>query len=285
MNEELHEVIITTPSYGDFSGVSIFLTPAIREKFKEISKKDGRPLIDKLGEGSAVQGLKHLIIKIKGLNKDSKLILTDGRTHQEGNQFYINYEEYRRKASERFYELYRETGLDIASSYLNSYFPDEFEYDPNELKESDIKRIQKEIPSLIREAPDTEKNQLALVEKTTESLKKVRRKNKHLELAYQQLQQQSNLTHFTTRLSELQTRLNSTKGFHETKGDNSWQSWIFQNKWLFGTQYLPPIEKKKVGFDSIPDFLFPTFDGFLDIIEIKLPKFEVVRKDDSHAGS
>ena len=147
MNEELHEVIITTPSYGDFSGVSIFLTPAIREKFKEISKKDGRPLIDKLGEGSAVQGLKHLIIKIKGLNKDSKLILTDGRTHQEGNQFYINYEEYRRKASERFYELYRETGLDIASSYLNSYFLDEVEYDPNELKESDIKRIQKEIPS------------------------------------------------------------------------------------------------------------------------------------------
>ena len=35
---------------------------------------------------------------------------------------------------------------------------------------------------------------------------------------------------------------------------------------------------------SLPS-MFPTFDGFLDILEIKLPKFDVIKQDPSHAGS
>jgi hypothetical protein len=35
----------------------------------------------------------------------------------------------------------------------------------------------------------------------------------------------------------------------------------------------------------MPDYLFPTVDNFVDILEIKLPKFEVIEKDASHKGS
>ena len=35
----------------------------------------------------------------------------------------------------------------------------------------------------------------------------------------------------------------------------------------------------------MPDYLFPTVDNFVDILEIKLPKFEVIEKDLSHKGS
>ena len=40
-----------------------------------------------------------------------------------------------------------------------------------------------------------------------------------------------------------------------------------------------------MGLDSIPDYLFPTIDGFLDILEIKLPTQDVIQEDNSHSGS
>lgn len=35
----------------------------------------------------------------------------------------------------------------------------------------------------------------------------------------------------------------------------------------------------------MPDFLFPTLDGFVDLLEIKLPNAEVLIADSSHPGS
>ena len=78
---------------------------------------------------------------------------------------------------------------------------------------------------------------------------------------------------------------NSPK-FKETSGDNSWQRWVYENNWLFGVNYKKPIEKTKVNISGImPDFLFPTIDGFVDILEIKLPDDEVITKDKSHSGA
>lgn len=75
-------------------------------------------------------------------------------------------------------------------------------------------------------------------------------------------------------------------GCSETAGDDSWQNWIYKNNWLFGVNYKVPIEKSKINIAGImPDFLFPTLDGFVDILEIKLPTDEVILEDKSHKGS
>jgi len=86
-------------------------------------------------------------------------------------------------------------------------------------------------------------------------------------------------------IDELEDRL--TQGsFSETNGDDSWQKWIYKNNWLFGVNYKQPIEKAKININGImPDYLFPTIDGFVDILEVKLPSDEVVVKDTSHSGS
>ncbi|MFM6402801.1 Shedu immune nuclease family protein [Planktothrix sp.] len=60
---------------------------------------------------------------------------------------------------------------------------------------------------------------------------------------------------------------------------------ICNNRWLFGTQYGQIIQKEKVGFDNIPDFLLLTADGFLDVLEIKKPSSPVLVKDSSHKGN
>ena len=86
-------------------------------------------------------------------------------------------------------------------------------------------------------------------------------------------------------VEDLNARL-QTGGYSETIGDDSWQKWIYQNNWLFGVNYKEPIEKTKINITGImPDYLFPTLDGFVDVLEIKLPDNEVINKDTSHPGS
>jgi hypothetical protein len=85
---------------------------------------------------------------------------------------------------------------------------------------------------------------------------------------------------------EFKIRLSNSVKYYETKGSDSWQKWIYDNSWLFGVNYQQPIEKAKINFSGImPDFLFPTIDGFVDILEIKLPDDEVLKEDSSHPGS
>jgi len=55
---------------------------------------------------------------------------------------------------------------------------------------------------------------------------------------------------------------------------------------MFGVNYQKPIEKLKINIRGIaPDFVFPTIDGFIDILEIKLPTATVIDEDKSHPGS
>jgi len=85
-------------------------------------------------------------------------------------------------------------------------------------------------------------------------------------------------------ISELEQRI--PLDYPETSGSNSWQKWIFENHWLFGVNYQRPIEKQKVNLPGVmPDYLFPRIDGFVDLLEIKLPKHPVIKPDPDHRGS
>ena len=77
-----------------------------------------------------------------------------------------------------------------------------------------------------------------------------------------------------------------TQNFPETKGSESWQDWIYKNSWLFGVVYQRPIQKARININGImPDYIFPRLDGFVDILEIKLPAQDVVVEDPNHSGS
>lgn len=91
------------------------------------------------------------------------------------------------------------------------------------------------------------------------------------------------LISYEKALEEFRVRLQNEHP--ETRGNNSWQGWIQKNFWLFGATYRQPLPKEKVGFDSIPDFLFVTLDGFLDFLEIKLPQHPVILISNSHVGA
>ena len=284
MAKELHKIVISNRSYGDLNGTVIFLTDELFEVLEKDKARDGTPILKLLESGRAVQGFKHLITIILEQNKHSKIVFTTTKTKRVKGDYYINYNDYKRKSQARFFPLYRERGLDTARSYMNSHFPKEFPYEADKLKDSELRKINKQLPQVLEKASEKEKNQLIIVEEATKSITKLKRRTKKLNLALQNLQKQSNLYFHREDLNELKVRL--TKNLPETKGKISWQRWVYEHNWLFGVYYLsPPIEKRRVGFNSIPDFLFATLDGFIDILEIKRPTFEVIREDSSHPGS
>jgi hypothetical protein len=278
MAESNHKIIINNKSYGELDGVSIFLTDDLYRKLEKQPLRNGKSVLELLEQGKESRGFKHIIKVIKEADKNNEIIFSLQQTEKVGKNYFINYGEYKRKSQERFFILYSETGLDAALVYLNSYFPKEFKYEKNRLKESEIRKIDKQLPSILRLTSGKDRNKLILIEEAANTIPQLRYSRASHE-ALLKIQKQSRLSLYKQKVDELKERL--TKSYSE----NAWQKWIYDNKWLFGTQYLAPIEKERIGFKEIPDFLFPTLDGFLDILEIKKPMFDVIRKDELHYGS
>jgi hypothetical protein len=230
-----------------------------------------------------------LIEVVKTKDKKVKIIFSHTKTKRIKDELYINFKNYRKVTQGKFFVLYRETGLDSATYFLNSQFPEEFDYDKGRITGNQLKKVDKNFPQVLHELSYKTKNKKILLRETNEAIQNLKEKKKILKSEIEQLeeiQKNSNITIFQNRIKELEERLQLTKHYPETKGKNSWQSWIYKNNWLLGIQYQEPIEKQKINLSgSMPDFLFPTIDGFLDILEIKLPSNDVIIEDSSHPGS
>jgi len=60
------------------------------------------------------------------------------------------------------------------------------------------------------------------------------------------------------------------------------QNWIESNLWVFGIDYIKKHDSRKIALFSEGDLLMESVDGYLDLIELKRPKHELFRFDDSH---
>ena len=236
----------------------------------------------------ALRGFKHLVEVIKNKNNNAKIIFThEDKTTKSKDRYSISYKNYRKTTSTRFFALYRETGLDSAKYFLNSVFPNDFEYDKTLISKQQLKQLDKKFPDAIKKLSHKRKNQKAILEETRTIIKNLKRKKKILKSEIEELeriQRESNIFIFKQKIAELKDRF--TKKYPETSGKSSWQAWIYKNNWMFGINYQQPIEKQKINISgSMPDYIFPTIDGFLDILEIKLPSHKIISKDNSHSGS
>jgi len=289
MKNNLVKIKVINPrALGKLNGVEVYLTKGLE---KELAKQKSRigNLLDLFKNGRALRGFKHLIEVVQAKDKKAKIIFSDTETKRIKNEFHINFEDYRKFTQGKFYAFYRETGLDSASSFLNSRFPKEFDYDKGRVTEGQLKKIDKNFSQVLQGLSYKAKNKKILIRQTTETIQGLKEQKKILKSEIEQLeelQKSSNIALFQNRIKELEDRLQLTKQYAETKGKNSWQSWIYRNNWLLGIQYQQPIEKQNINLSgSMPDYLFPTIDGFLDILEIKLPSNDVVIGDSSRPGS
>jgi len=60
------------------------------------------------------------------------------------------------------------------------------------------------------------------------------------------------------------------------------QNWIDSNIWTLGTDYISKHSARKIGINTISDVIMVSTDGFIDLIELKLPSVPIFSYDSSH---
>lgn len=53
--------------------------------------------------------------------------------------------------------------------------------------------------------------------------------------------------------------------------ESFWQKWFEDNNWILGNEFTRILDERDIDTKNIADFLMETFDGFVDIVEIKRP--------------
>jgi hypothetical protein len=188
------------------------------------------------------------------------------------------------------YEKYRASRGGKVYDYLYFFDKDEI-WKPLELHREAVYRphaavVEQWTKQYVKPHYDTEQYYEVLLQNKEELIRTLKTQTRDLETQVKELNeifQRSKITVYKQVLDEFRQRLG--QNLPETSGNNSWQQWIYKNYWLFGSHYRLPIEKEQVGFSSIPDFLFPTLDGFVDFLEIKRPTHNVIEASNSHTGA
>lgn len=286
--QNLNKIIIKNKSFGPVDGIGVYLTDDLFSEMNSKKTKEGGKLISLLENGRLAKGLKHLMETLKVKSRNKKIVFTKQQTETDSGHWYINFDEYKSSVSGKFYALYREVGLDGALNYLSQKLPGDFSYDNDHVSSSQINIIGKKLPAVLKELEKKTKNKKTLLINTVQSINELKEEKSKLKkeiTVIEDIRNASNIAFMQKSLNELEDRLSGAKTYKETSGKNHWQGWVYQNNWMFGISYAAPIEKQKIGFNNIPDFIFPTIDGFIDILEIKLPTYDVIKKDDSHVGS
>ena len=53
--------------------------------------------------------------------------------------------------------------------------------------------------------------------------------------------------------------------------ESVWQKWFEKHSWILGHEFVQVIDERIIDSQNISDFLMKSYDGFLDIVEIKRP--------------
>ena len=90
-----------------------------------------------------------------------------------------------------------------------------------------------------------------------------------------QLEMEGNITSEITNHEELLK-------YKAGQPEKIFQNWIESNLWVFGIEYIKKHNSRKIALFSEGDLLMESVDGYLDLIELKRPKHELFKFDDSH---
>lgn len=93
-----------------------------------------------------------------------------------------------------------------------------------------------------------------------------------------------NLKQRKSALEELQNRLNNTNKYQEDKGNGNWQDWFKDKKWIFGSDIVQILDNRRTDYKNIYDYIIKSYDGFVDLIEIKDPKINFWAQNKDHGN-
>lgn len=54
--------------------------------------------------------------------------------------------------------------------------------------------------------------------------------------------------------------------------EHNWQKWFQENQWVLGSEFVRVLDEREIDTQHIADYLLESYDGFLDLVEIKRPE-------------
>lgn len=63
------------------------------------------------------------------------------------------------------------------------------------------------------------------------------------------------------------------------KKEEVWQRFFSQNPWILGSEYVEVLEERVLDTENITDYILKSYDGFADIVELKLPSAQFWNND------
>lgn len=70
--------------------------------------------------------------------------------------------------------------------------------------------------------------------------------------------------------------------YYAGQPEKVFQNWLESNLWIFGVDYIKKHDARKIALFSEGDILMESADGYLDLIELKRPKYELLKFDSNH---
>ncbi len=76
---------------------------------------------------------------------------------------------------------------------------------------------------------------------------------------------------FETILNSKEAFLNHKIKLNVGKDEEVWQRFFSENTWILGADFVEIFDERRLDVENITDYLLKSYDGFVDIIELKLP--------------
>jgi len=270
------KVTIENKSYGRLNGVVFYVD-------ERLPKNDFDYLTSPKGKRGFRFG-KHLLEGL-GQHFKNKFIIAltqdDSRVVKDGTRdiIYINYEAYNSLARNEFIYVRRDAGLSTAGKFLTKYF--NFKVPFKTITKPQAEQVVQNFEKVIDKVKKTNQNEIAV-----KLLDLIRGKRiKLTDETLNNLSAATKQTYYDGQIKRLEKRVKSN--FKKSNLDKKWENtfykpWFKKNYWMFGIDYKKMLPKTQVSSRQNVDLLLQTYDGYLDIIEIKTPNVELFKYDKSH---
>lgn len=86
----------------------------------------------------------------------------------------------------------------------------------------------------------------------------------------------------TTNITDSIKEHDSLADYVAGQPEKVFQKWIEKNIWTLGIDYIKKHSARQIGINSESDLIMETTDGFIDLVELKRPKFDLFSFDESH---
>ncbi len=266
------------------TGAKVFMEEDLKKELEKIKARRYPTLYQKINSSGFRSG-KHLITLLsEEFGKGIHLILTKNESKIDGVNIFISFHLYDKLVQKNFFPLYTELGFASATEFLVAVLGLKIKPHQRTPKQNQISNFITTLPRFGKKL--SAKKTSELVANVAKVVKRADTDSKVLETevlkasdaAIRQAFYKSEIKKINDDITNNFKRESMNKNWENSK----YKPWFVNNDWIFGIEYSGPLDKSRLTVECTIDLGLITYDGYIDVIEVKTPNIEILDQDSSH---